>query len=277
MSLVALLPPILVGQEIDVQQLDTYLQQEMNSCQIPGLAVGIVQDGEIMYCKGFGKNVGDHAPITAETPFMLASLTKSFTALAISQLESQGKLSYTDKVTEHLPFFTLKDTDYHDSITINHLLDHRSGIPGISSYQTNREGLDLEEKARRLKYIKGTNDFGHFRYANDNYALLGLIIERASQQSYQAYIQHDILRPLGMSNTFFSQEDANEHQLAKGHQLYFGIPRPSNIRYHRANVANGGMLSSARDLCAYIQSHLAAHTNDQPIIPALSKGNDLFE
>ena len=277
MSLVALLPSILVGQEIDLRQLDSYLQQEMNSCQIPGLAVGIVRDGEMVYCKGFGKNVGDHTPITADSPFLLASLTKSFTALAISQLERQGKLRLTDKVTDHVPFFTLKDTEYADSITINHLLDHRSGIPGISSYRTNREGLSLEDKARRFKNIKGTDDFGHFRYANDNYALLGLIIEKASQESYQDYVQQQILGPLGMSNSFFSQEDAHEHGMAKGHQLYFGIPRPSNIKYHRANIANGGMLSSARDLCTYIQSHLAAQANDQPIISALSKNNDLFE
>lgn len=277
LSLVALRPPILIGQKIDLHQLDSYLQREMNSCPIPGLAVGIVRDGDIVYCKGFGKNVGDQASITADSPFVLASLTKSFTALAISQLESQGKLSYTDTVTDHVPFFTLKDTEYHDAITINHLLDHRSGIPGISSYRTNREGLSLAEKARRLKNIQGTDDFGHFRYANDNYALLGLIIETVIQQSYQDYVQQLILGPLKMSNTFFSQADAHEHGLAKGHQLYFGIPRPSNIEYYRANVANGGMLSSARDLCAYLQGHLAAHTNDQPIMPALSKNNDLFE
>ena len=132
MFLVAWLPSILVGQKVDVHQLDDYLQREMNSCQIPGMAVGIVRDGEIMYCKGFGKNVGDQAPMTAESPFMLASLTKSFTALAISQLESQGKLNYTDTVKDHLPFFSLKDAEYDDAITINHLLDHRSGIPGIS-------------------------------------------------------------------------------------------------------------------------------------------------
>jgi len=275
--LVALLPQIIFGQEVDLNKLDDYLKKEMYSCQIPGLAVGIIKDGEIVYCKGFGKNIGNNSHITDESPFMLASLTKSFTGLAISQLESQGRLRYTDKIKDHLPFFTLKDADYHDSITINHLLDHRSGIPGISSYKTNREELDLEEKARRLKNVKGTGNFGHFEYANDNYALLGLIIEKVSEQSYQEYIQKQILNPLKMSNTYFSQKEAVRHNMAKGHQLYFGFPLPSNITYHKANLPNGGMLSSTRDLCKYMQSHITFDSNKQSIVAVLNKPNDLFE
>jgi CubicO group peptidase (beta-lactamase class C family) len=275
--LVIFFPPFLFGQQIDIQQLDDYLKNEMKGCQIPGLAVGIIQNGEIVYCKGFGKNTGASSQLDAESPFILASLTKSFTGLAISQLESQGKLRYTDKVRDHLPFFSLKDTDYQDSITIDHLLNHRSGIPGISSYKTNYKEFDLEEKARRLRNIKGTGRLGHFEYANDNYALLGLIIEKVSQVSYQEYVQKHILNPLQLSNTYFSQQEATPHNMAKGHQLYFGFPRRSHITYHQANLPNGGMLSSATDLCKYLQGHLSFDANEKPVIAALDKKNDLFE
>lgn len=271
------LPQFIFGQEIDLNKLDGYLKKEMSNCQIPGLAIGIIQDGEVVYCKGFGKNIGDNSQINAESPFMLASLTKSFTGLAISQLERQGKLKYTDKVRDYLPFFTLKDVNYQDSITINHLLDHRSGIPSISSYKTNRDGLDLEEKARRLKNVKGKENLGHFGYANDNYALLGLIIEKVSKQSYQEYVQKQILSPLNMSNTFFGQEDAVRYNMAKGHQLNFGFPMPSKITYHKANLPNGGILSSASDLCKYLQSHIEFDSDAEPIIATLNKTNDLFE
>lgn len=265
------------GQEIDLIRLDDYLKNEMSIYQIPGLAIGIVHDGEIIYCKGFGYNVGDNQQLNAESPFMLASLTKSFTGLAISQLESQGRLRYTDRIRDYLPFFTLKGVDYQDSITINHLLDHRSGIPGISSYKTNRDAFDLEEKARRLKNVKGKESLGDFEYANDNYALLGLIIEKVSGKSYQEYVQKQILSPLNMSNTFFSQEDAVRHNMAKGHQLNFGLPLPSRITYHKANLPNGGMLSSASDLCKYLQSHITIDSDVEPVVAALNKTNDLFK
>lgn len=275
--LIVLLPQFIFGQEIDLNRLDDYLKNEMAIYQIPGLAVGIVHDGEIIYCKGFGNNVGDNYQVNAESPFMLASLTKSFTGLAISQLESQGRLRYTDKIRDYLPFFNLEDVNYQDSITINHLLNHRSGIPSISSYKTNRDGLDLEEKARRLKNVKGKESLGHFEYANDNYALLGLIIEKVSGKSYQEYVQKQILSPLNMSNTFFSQEDAVRNNMAKGHQLNFGLPLPSKITYHKANLPNGGMLSSASDLCKYLQSHITINSDAHPVVAALNKTNDLFD
>jgi len=275
--LVLCLPQLSIAQEIDFLRLENYLKTEISANQIPGLAVGVIKEGKIVFCEGFGKSGRKASPVTAESPFLLASLTKSFTGMAISQLENQGKLRYTDKVKDHLPFFTLKDADYADSITIDHLLDHRSGIPRISSYKTNRKGLGLEEKARRLKDIKGTGRFDHFNYANDNYALLGLIIEQVSGQSYEEYVRQQILVPLGMSSTFFSQEEAAGHKLAKGHQLYFGIPIASGIIYHRANLPNGGILSSAEDLCQYLKAHLVRDSTSRPVLPALDKTNDLFK
>lgn len=249
----------------------------MSSNQIPGLAIGIIKEGKIVFCEGFGKSGRKDSQVTAESPFLLASLTKSFTGLAISQLELRGKLRYTDKVKDYLPFFTLKNAEYADSITIDHLLNHRSGIPEISSYKTNRKDMSLEEKARRLKGKEGTGRLGQFRYANDNYALLGLIIERASGQSYEEYVREQILRPLGMYSTFFSQEEAAGHNPAIGHQLYFGLPSASGISYHRANLANGGLLSSARDLCQYLKAHMLLDSTSMPVLPVLDRTNDLFK
>jgi len=79
-----------------------------------------------------------------------------------------------------------------------------------------------------------------------------------------------------MSSTFFSQEEAAGHKLAKGHQLYFGIPIASGIIYHRANLPNGGILSSAEDLCQYLKAHLVRDSTSRPVLPALDKTNDLF-
>jgi len=91
--LVLCLPQLSIAQEIDFLRLENYLKTEMSANQIPGLAVGVIKEGKIVFCKGFGKSGRKASPVTAESPFLLASLTKSFTGMAISQLENQGKLS----------------------------------------------------------------------------------------------------------------------------------------------------------------------------------------
>ncbi len=266
-----------IAQEIDFSELEKYINHEMAANQIPGLAVGVVKKGEIIYSKGFGITGAAGNTVTANSPFVLASLTKSFTALAISQLEAKGQLSGQNKVTEHLPFFHLKHTDYTDAITINHLLNHTSGIPRISSYKANQKNLSLKEKAERLQGVEGTGKFNQFNYANDNYSLLGLIIEATSQRSYESYIREHVLSPLNMSSTFFNREEAAGHNMVRGHQLYFGFPVESGITYHRANIANGAMISSVNDMCRYLLALMNSDSTSSNILLTHQQKKQLFE
>ncbi|MDN5211246.1 serine hydrolase domain-containing protein [Fulvivirgaceae bacterium BMA12] len=265
------------AQEIDFSELEKYINHEMTANQIPGLAIGVVKEGKIIYSKGFGITNAEGNPVTIDSPFVLASLTKSFTALAIMQLEAKGRLSGHDKVTDHLPFFRLKHTDYTDAITINHLLNHTSGIPRISSYKVNQKNLSLKEKVERLQDVEGTGKFNQFNYANDNYAILGLIIEATSQRSYENYIREHILSPLNMSSTFFNQEEAAAHNMARGHQLYFGFPVESGITYHRANIANGAMISSANNMCQYLLSLMSNDSISGNVLLTHQQKKQLFE
>ncbi len=253
-----------IAQPTYVPQLEEYVNLQMSSNNIPGIAIGIVEKGEIIYCKGFGASNQEGGLLTEKSPFVLASLTKSFTGMAISQLARQGKLKYSDKVISHLPSFGLKNSPYANEITIDHLLHHTSGIPGISSYKTNRRGLSLQAKVARLNEIEGNQKFNQFQYANDNYAILGLIIEKISHLSFEDYVQQRILNPLNLSNTYFSQEAAADQNPAVGHHQYFGLPFESDINYFRTNLPNGGMLSSASDMCQYLVHYLTNYNGEEP-------------
>jgi CubicO group peptidase (beta-lactamase class C family) len=239
-----------------LQQLDQYLQAAQKANHIPAMAVGIVDRNGIQHLKAWGEQQPGGGAIQTQSPFLLCSLTKSFTGLAITQLEEAGKLSSSDPVVDHLPWFRLKNTPYSDQITIAHLLAHESGIPRISSYKTNQPEMTLENKVRRLQEIEGTKQFGQFAYANDNYVTLGLIVEKASGQSFEEYLQSHILNPLQMEHTYFAQSKAKRDQMAHGTHLYFGKAFSTGLEYNRANLPNGGILSSAEDMCHYLMAHL---------------------
>ncbi len=263
-ALLLLLANGVVAQPSFVLPLETYVENQMSSNNIPGMAIGIIQKGKVVYCKGFGVANSKGEALTSDSPFVLASLTKSFTGLAITHLVEEGKLKYEDKVKKHLPFFELKNTDYDDEITIDHLLQHTSGIPRISSYKTNKRELTLEAKVKRLASIEGNGRFNQFQYANDNYAILGLIIEKLSKLSYEEYVQHNILDPLALKDTFFSQNNLINQNPALGHIQYFGMSTVSRIAYYSANLPNGGMLSSVKDISSYLCHYLKNAQTEQP-------------
>jgi CubicO group peptidase (beta-lactamase class C family) len=194
-------------------ELDAYLKRLTESGTPPGLSAVIVRDGHISYNKAFGVADGPRDVMaTPDTIYHWWSLTKIPTALAILQLQEQGKLHLTDAVTTHLPWF---EVDYPSSarpvITIRHLLQHTSGLPDtmpamIGWVHYDNEARNQTEVVRkhlptfkRLKSEPGTRS----AYSNLNYMLLGAIIEAASGRTYESFVTDHILKPLGMSHTGF--------------------------------------------------------------------------
>lgn len=203
--------------------------------QIPGIAVGLGQDGEPIYTGGFGyRNVEQQLPITPDTLFGIGSITKSFTCVAILQLADAGKLSVDDLVTHYLPEFRTPNAEYTKQMTIHHFMTHSSGLPPLptlghalaksvegdpaakssSSSKASAKQAFLNTYEELMDYIASL-DFEllgppgqTFSYSNDAYALLGTIIERASGQSYVEYMDSHILRPAGMSRSTFSPQVA---------------------------------------------------------------------
>lgn len=210
---------------------ESALETAVREAHIPVMAVAVVDPDGVVYEQIFGEDAD------ADTPFLLGSLSKSFTALGIMQLEDQGLLRLDDTVSEYL-------ADVPDSLTIRQLLNQTGGY---GTYQRPGETLPLEEAGRHI-------------YSNLNYALLARIIEEVSGQVYAAYLQENILLPLGMEHTGAMAADAPHSSLVQGYENWFGLPLPAEPHLpHAADWIQPGagyISASIRDMARYLQMYL---------------------
>ena len=144
-----------------LRHLDEYYEQAITDWNVPGMAVAIVKDGEIIFSKGYGTiNVNTGEVVDGNTLFAIASNSKAFTSAALAMLIDEGKLSWNDRVRDYLPWFKLYDPYVSDNFTIRDLLTHRSGLKTFSGdliwYGTD---LSREEVVRNAKYLEPTYDF----------------------------------------------------------------------------------------------------------------------
>lgn len=249
-------------QQVDyASRLDTFLITQMETYKIPGLAIAIVRNGEVEYLNGYGVANPDGDPVTPDTPFLLASVSKSFTALGIMQLVEDGKINLDDPVQKYLPWFDVKG-EGESEITVAHLAYQTSGF---NEYQGNEMNLrpntpdGLETGVRDLSRIelnfKPGEDWG---YSNINYSLLGLLIQEVAGQRYEAYIEENIFTPLGMTHSYTSLESARSGNASRGYYPIFGVPMAldQNMLYTTATLPAFGLWSSAEDMSRYLIAHL---------------------
>jgi len=253
--------------------IDAYVIAQMRSKRLPGLALGIVKGNRILHLRGFG--IADLAgrPVTPQMPFIIGSLTKSFTALAIMQLVEAGQLELDAPVQRYIPWFRVNDPQASTQITLRHLLNHTSGI----SRYVGRELLagtgdgTIEQRVRELRTVTLTQPVGaSFQYSNTNYLILGLLIEIVSGQSYEFYIQQHIFTPLEMQHSFASQGEALRDGLVTGYRWWFGIPFPAHLPYLDDALPAGFLLSSAEDMAHYLIAHMngGRHNETSILSPA---------
>ena len=242
---------------IDIAAIDAYLETQMVAAHIPGLALGIVQNDRIVHLRGFGTADPTGRPVTPQTPFILGSVSKSFTALAVTQLIEAGRLELDTPVQRYLPWFRVADDSASSQITVGHLLSHTSGFSKSASYIGERKGRTLEQRIRDLHRAELTHTVGsRYAYSNANYATLGLLVQTVSGQSYGDYIQQHIFDRLDMRHSFVSQARALEHGLATGYRIWFGFPVAANISYGEDGLPSGNLISSAGDMTHYLIAQL---------------------
>lgn len=242
--------------------IDDYVEAEMRRLNIPGASLAIVEGDQIVHLRGFGQaHPGGQAP-TSQTPFLIASLTKSFTAVAVVQLVEAGRIELDAPVQRYLPWFRLTEARASAQITVRHLLNQTSGLPTAAGEVVladfdNRPDA-AERQARALSTIALTRPVGSaFEYCNSNYQLLGLIIEAASGESYAGYMQRHLFAPLGMHHSYVSAAEAKQNGLAMGHQYWFGFPVAApNMSMPLGMLAGGGLASTAEDLARWLIAHL---------------------
>jgi len=183
-------------------RIDATVARAMRAFEVPGVAVGIVKDGQVVYAKGYGvRELGQKAPVDADTLFQIGSNTKAFTAAALALLVDEGKIRWDDKVIDHLPEFRLYDPYVTREFTIRDLLTHRSGLRTGAGDLMFYPATDFTraEIIHGLRYLKPVGAFrSQFNYDNVLYMVAGQIIPAVTGESWEDFVRARIFEPLGM-------------------------------------------------------------------------------
>lgn len=243
--------------------IDRVFRAFVERAHVPGAAWGIVVDGELAHAGFAGvRDIATKAPVDADTVFRIASMTKSFTALAILKLRDEGRLSLDDPAERYVP--ELKDLKYPTTdsprITIRHLLSHSEGFPEDNPWGDRQLARTDDEMSQMLRAgIPFSNAPGiAYEYSNYGFAILGRIVSRVSGRPYDEYIGDTILRPLGMTSTTLHASKVPANRLALGYRWEDERWKEEPQLPHGAFGAMGGMLTSVRDLSRYVGMFLSA-------------------
>lgn len=251
----------------EFSEIDRFVEAEMDAQRIPGLSLAVVRDDRIVHLRGFGHADQSGRAVSPQTPFVIGSVSKSVTALAIMQLVEAGTVKLDAPVVRYIPWFRVADEEASAEITVRHLLNHTSGLSTKTgrSFQGNGDTTDsaLEEAVRKLSTVELTEAVGEVhQYSTIGYSVLGLIVQAVSGQTYESYVQEHIFDPLKMRTSFTSQAAAEPHGLAAGHRYWFGWPAAADEPYNRGLLPAGFLISSAADMAQYVTAQLNQGTYD---------------
>ncbi len=244
----------------DIDQLITAF---LARTHVPGAAWGIVVDGELAHVGVFGyRELASKAPVTRDSVFRIASMTKSFTAMAVLKLRDEGKLSLDDLAERHVP--ELKGLRYPTSdsprIRVRDLMSHAAGFPEDNPWGDQQLAATEAELTRMLQQgMPFSNPPGiAYEYANYGFAILGRIVTNLSGKPYRDYIAESILRPLGMTSTTLEPGKVPADRLSHGYRWEDETWKEEPALPDGAFGAMGGMLTSVSDLSTYVGAFLAA-------------------
>lgn len=243
---------------LDIAAINAFMAKENDRLNIPGASLAIVKENHVEYLQGYGVSSPDGTNMTPQTPIVIGSVSKSFTALSIMQLVEQGKIHLDDLVYNVLPGFQLADKEQSKKITIQHLLNQTSGLSTYDGQVAISQGdKTLKEHVQSLANIKLSSPVGkHYEYSNLNYSILGAVIEEVTNTPYKAYIDEFIFKPLEMNNSYADPKDDINNTIAHGYQTVFGMKVPTEQLIHDGTVPSGYIISSAEDMANYMMAQL---------------------
>jgi CubicO group peptidase (beta-lactamase class C family) len=240
--------------------LDQYIERNMKQWQIPGLSIAIVKDGKVILSKGYGvREFGKDEKVDENTLFIIASNSKLFTGTAVAKLDHEKKLSLNDKITQYIPWFKLYDSNSTRLATVRDMLCHRLGTKTFQGDFTFWDSnLPKDSIVWKMRYLKPNGLFRQdYGYCNSGFLVAGQVLEKVTGQTWEKYVEENILSPLGMTNTYM-----NTAGLAQRNNIAF----PHNNLYSPLtkipfdNVDNLGpatsMVSNVRDLTKWLLMQL---------------------
>lgn len=244
-------------------EIDRIYAQFARERNLPGLVHGLMLDGELIHARALGAaNLVTQAPAALDTRFRIASMSKSFTAMAILRLRDAGKLTLADPVARHVPEFAGVKPPTRDApvVRIDHLLAMLVGFPTDDPWGDRQLAMPEDEFR---KFLAGGVSFSNtpgvgFEYSNLAYTLLGQIVSHVSGTRYQDYITREILLPLGMRDTVWDYASVPPGKLALGYRWQDNAWVAEPLLPDGAFGAMGGLLTTLPDFAKYAALHLAA-------------------
>ena len=236
---------------LDPDEVSEFVEFQVGKHAVPGVAVAMFEDGRVSYLAGFGE-AADGRPVTPDTPFVLGSVSKSITAVAVLQLFERDLIDLDAPVRTYLPGFVVADEAASATITVRHLLHHTSGLSELGYNRVLDRGTSLEQAVADLEHARPTAPVGsRFQYFNQGYSVLALLIEVVSGQGYSDYVTEHIFEPLRMTSSFSDRDQAEAAGLAQGHTKVFGFPVARNLPFTEFALGYGHLISTARDLSRF--------------------------
>jgi len=240
-----------------VKKLDSLAGSGVLENRAVGIAAAVVRGNDTLLLKGFGKaDVEWNIPLPADAMFEIGSITKQFTAAALLQLRDAGKLSLDDEITKWLPDFDPRG----NTVTLRRLLDHTSGIKGLTEMP---EFGDLSTNSRfprdsayaLIKRYPFEFKTGEAQiYNNSAFWLLGLVVEKASGGTYEDYVEKKLFAPLGMTRSMYCNSSENVERRAHGYGVQNGVIRRAPANVHTWPFSAGSLCSTAGDLVTWLKA-----------------------
>jgi CubicO group peptidase (beta-lactamase class C family) len=256
--LLLLIPSGLRAQPAPLTGLDAYIEAAMRDWEIPGLAMAVVRNDSVIFAKGYGvTELGQSALVDEHTLFAIASTSKAFTSASLAILVDEGKLSWDDPVTKHLPGFELMDPYVTREITIRDLLTHRVGVARHDNIWI-AAPFDRDEilrRARHLPMVAGFRD--RYGYNNIMYITAGEVVGAVAGGSWDGFLEERIFGPLGMTRSSSRTAAAEARgNVAASHTHVEGRVQAVPRRDYDNIGGAGAVFSSAWDMAQWMRLHL---------------------
>ncbi|MEM6348176.1 MAG: serine hydrolase [Bacteroidota bacterium] len=246
--------------QLDLSQLKSYIEEARSAWEVPGMSVGIVYDGKVVMAEGFGTlEINKPARVDGNSLFAIASNTKAFIGTSLSMLVEEGKLSWQDKVSDHLPDFALYDSYVSENVRVEDLLCHRVGLGTFSGdviwYKSDYTAAEVVQRIRHVPQAYGFRD--GYGYSNLMFITAGEVIKAVTGQTWAEFVEDRILNPLDMQRTQTSVSDLTALQnVATPHKPFEGKNHPIPYANWDNMGAAGGIISSASDMAKWMQMQL---------------------
>ncbi|CAM1343637.1 serine hydrolase [Tenacibaculum amylolyticum] len=242
--------------------IDSLIQHKQKTFEVPGIAIGIVKDGKTFFQKAYGvQSLHTEIPLTNQSVFHMASVSKPITATAIMKLVEEGKLKLSNKLVEYLPNFVMNSPAYKD-ITLQQILTHTSGIPDVNDYEWEKPQYDDKASLRYVNSFKNQKlDFlpgSSHKYSNAAYNLLAAVIQKVTEIPFETYMKQEFFSKVGMKNSTFLKEEVTKELATSPHveNCSFTVDKANVYPYNRVHAPSSTLHANTDDMLLWAQLYL---------------------